>query len=175
MSTKANIRIYYSETQYFRQRWLLLILLVISAIAWYAFVSQIILGYDVGSQPGQDWMIWITWLAAGIGLPLLLYIIRLVVTVQEDQIEIKFYPLLDLCIEFESIHTAKQVEYSPIREFGGWGIRWGGKNKRAYNMSGNQGVELTMNDGKSILIGSQDSAKLAAIINREMRRLRQTK
>ena len=53
--------------------------------------------------------------------------------------------------------------YSALREYGGWGIRgWGGK--RAYNVSGNRGVELTLKDGHKVMIGSQRAEDLARAI-----------
>jgi hypothetical protein len=36
--------------------------------------------------------------------------------------------------------------------------------KRAYNISGNEGVELTLTDGRKVLIGSKRSKELAQII-----------
>ena len=44
--------------------------------------------------------------------------------------------------------------YNPIRDYGGWGIRWGTKGK-AYNVSGNRGLYLEFSDGKQLLIGLQ--------------------
>lgn len=53
--------------------------------------------------------------------------------------------------------------YSPLREYGGWGIRGFGSN-RAYNVSGNHGVELVLKDGRKVLIGSQRADDLALAI-----------
>ncbi|GAG70226.1 unnamed protein product, partial [marine sediment metagenome] len=41
-------------------------------------------------------------------------------------------------------------------------------NKRAYNISGNQGVGLTLKNGENILIGSQNPDELARIISRRV-------
>ncbi|MHC4643443.1 MAG: hypothetical protein ACYS32_17515, partial [Planctomycetota bacterium] len=55
--------------------------------------------------------------------------------------------------------------YKPILEYGGWGIRcsFTGKGK-AYNVSGNKGVQLVFTNGKKLLIGSQQPDDLAAAI-----------
>ena len=44
---------------------------------------------------------------------------------------------------------AEARTYAPLREYGGWGIR-GLSRKRAYNVSGNRGVELSLVDGRKL-------------------------
>ena len=46
-------------------------------------------------------------------------------------------------------------KYSPILEYGGWGIRFG-RNGKAFNMRGNYGIQIVKKDGKRILIGTQN-------------------
>jgi hypothetical protein len=55
--------------------------------------------------------------------------------------------------------------YRPIRDYGGWGVRFGPRG-RAYNVSGNRGVEITLANGKRVLVGSQRADDLAAAIAR---------
>jgi hypothetical protein len=54
--------------------------------------------------------------------------------------------------------------YRPIRDYGGWGIRYG-RGGKAYNVSGNRGVMLELSDGQKLLIGSQRPEELANAIN----------
>ena len=54
--------------------------------------------------------------------------------------------------------------YSLLKDYGGWGIRYGRKGK-AYNVSGNKGVLLTLADGKNGLIGSKNHEVLCSAIN----------
>jgi hypothetical protein len=56
-------------------------------------------------------------------------------------------------------------KYSPLREFGGWGIRFAPGKKRAYSVSGNKGVELELSDGMHVLIGSQRPEELTQMID----------
>tara|TARA_B100001750_G_scaffold203907_1_gene179983 strand:+ start:4611 stop:4832 length:222 start_codon:yes stop_codon:yes gene_type:complete len=67
-------------------------------------------------------------------------------------------------LPFETIKKAAPVTYRPIRDYGGWGIRYGSKGK-AYNVSGNQGVLLEFTKSKPILIGSQKPQDLSTAIN----------
>lgn len=64
------------------------------------------------------------------------------------------FPLYRRVIRIADITRAEAVTYSPLGEYGGWGIRGMGKNT-ALNASGNRGVRLTLRDGRRVLIGSQ--------------------
>jgi hypothetical protein len=47
-----------------------------------------------------------------------------------------------------------------LAEYGGWGVKgFSGKN-RAYNISGNIGLQLTLKNGYKILIGTNNQEKL---------------
>jgi hypothetical protein len=63
-------------------------------------------------------------------------------------------------ISLDQVRTARTVEYDPIRDFGGYGVR-SGLRGQAYIARGNRGVELEVQDGRKVLIGSQDPARLA--------------
>jgi hypothetical protein len=54
--------------------------------------------------------------------------------------------------EIDQIHVRK---YSPILEYGGWGIRVGLRNGRAYNVRGNYGIQIVKKNGKRLLLGTQ--------------------
>jgi len=51
--------------------------------------------------------------------------------------------------------------YSPILDYGRWGIRYGWRGK-AYNVSGNRGVIFVLPGGETLLIGSQRPEELAS-------------
>ena len=55
------------------------------------------------------------------------------------------------------------MTYSPLVEYGGWGIRGWGKNV-ALNARGNRGVRLMLMDGRRVLVGSQRAEELAAAL-----------
>ncbi len=70
------------------------------------------------------------------------------------------FPMYRRVIALTDIARAEPVTYSPLREYGGWGIRGMGENA-ALNARGNRGVRLTLTDGRRVLIGSQRSRELA--------------
>jgi hypothetical protein len=53
-------------------------------------------------------------------------------------------------------------------EYGGWGIRYGRKG-RAYNVSGNMGLDLTLKPSKSFLIGTQTPDSIRYAMEKLMR------
>ncbi len=52
------------------------------------------------------------------------------------------------------------LTYSPIKDYGGWGIRYG-RGGKAYNVRGNRGVQLQLANGQRLLIGSQRPEELS--------------
>lgn len=73
------------------------------------------------------------------------------------------FPLYRRRIPLTEILRAEAVTYSPLGEYGGWGIRGMGENT-ALNARGNRGVRLTLADGRRVLIGSQRPEALAAAL-----------
>jgi len=169
MNTESE-KISFREVQYFRQRWILLLTLAAVGATWYSFILQIVLGQEFGANASPDWMMWLIWLIVGIGLPLLIYKANLVIEVKRDYLFIQFVPFTSRKIRFDEIKHIEARTYNPILEYGGWGIRWGFGNKRAYNISGNQGVDLTLNNGENVLLGSQNPDELASIVSRRVER-----
>lgn len=70
-------------------------------------------------------------------------------------------------ISFQDVQSMESVTYSPMREFGGWGLRGSGK-KRAWTSRGNQAVVLHLKDGRQVYIGSDEPTKLEGRIRNAM-------
>lgn len=62
-------------------------------------------------------------------------------------------------IKWNEIKKYKVVEYSAIKEYGGWGYR---RNKKgvAFNPSGNKGFKIYFKDGNELLIGTRKPEEL---------------
>ncbi|MDQ5857935.1 MAG: hypothetical protein M3542_06615 [Acidobacteriota bacterium] len=88
-----------------------------------------------------------------------LLLMRLTTTVTPDAISIKYGLLYRTRVPLSEVARAEAVEYAPIREYGGWGIR-GSSRRRALNARGNRGVLLTRADGRTLLVGSQRPREL---------------
>ena len=63
-------------------------------------------------------------------------------------------------IQIGEIREQAVRRYDPVGEFGGWGIRHGRDGSRAYNARGNMGVQLLLQDGGRMLLGSQRPQEL---------------
>jgi len=80
--------------------------------------------------------------------------------VYEDEIKVQFgrlFPYYTKRIPRDEIRSVQTVTYKPIREAGGWGIRFGrhdGETSFYLNARGDQGVMLER-EGKPIIIGTQ--------------------
>lgn len=59
-----------------------------------------------------------------------------------------------------TIRSAEPVTYAPVAEYGGYGVRSGPRG-RAYIARGTEAVQLELEDGSKILLGSQHAAELA--------------
>ena len=145
----------------------MLIIYGAAALIWYSFIQQIIIGQPLGTNPGPDWLIWLLWILIGIGLPVLFHNMTLTVEVWDDHLAIRYFPFVNRKIPLSDIKRVEAKVYQPIREYGGWGIRgWG--NRKAYNVSGNQGVELEFRIGQQLMIGSQKPQKLALALESKL-------
>jgi hypothetical protein len=102
-----------------------------------------------------------------IAIAVLFSLLKLETEVRTDGLYVRFFPFH---INFK-IFTAEDLSehyartYRPILEYGGWGIRCGWRGGRAYNVSGNKGVQLVLKDGKHLLIGSQRAEELAEALS----------
>lgn len=156
----------YREVNSAKPAWIWPILIFAAGLVWYGFFEQVVGGRPFGDNPGPDWVIWVSWLLAGIGLPVFLVVARLIVTVGRDDVTIRWFPLWTRRVPLSDIAECEVQKYSPILQYGGWGIRYGGPDRGwAYTLSGNQGVFLRTSSGKNLLIGSETPQRLAAAID----------
>jgi len=154
----------FREEQRFRQWWVWVIVVVPAALAWWPFIRQIVQGEPIGHNPAPDWLVWVIWLFIGLGLPLLFGRISMVVEVTGDAVRVHYRPLARRTIALGEIEHVEARTYNPVKEYGGWGIKGWSKDKMAYNVSGNRGVELTLTGGRSVMLGSRRADELAAVI-----------
>jgi hypothetical protein len=149
--------ILFSETQRFTQWWIWGLLLGSSAIVLVTIYQQV----STDAVSSSLWLaLAVTLLALGLFLSM-----RLETQLHREGIRVRLFPLhlRHREIPWSAIEKAYLRTYSPIREFGGWGLRFGPKGK-AYNVSGNQGLQLELRNGKKLLIGTQKSEELRIIL-----------
>jgi len=176
----ASPDVRFREVQRFRQTvlWLILglSLLLPLAIFGHAIYQQIILRQPWGNDPISDSMliaITAAILLTDVGMALLFYSARLVTEVRTDGAFYRFFPFHRSFrrVPMARVRHVAATTYSPIGEYGGWGIRrgWPGTGRgKAYNISGNRGGLFEFTDGQTLLIGSQRPEEFARAIEQAM-------
>ncbi len=156
--------ILFREVQRWRDVWWVMLLVFgLAALQWWIVLSQVVGGVPVGNNPASDGMAFLFALIFGLGLPLFFVWLHMVVEVWPDAVVVRYRPFVNRRVPIGQIRHVEPRVYGPLREYGGWGIRgWGGRV--AYNVSGNTGVELTLVDGRRVLLGTQRAAELAEAI-----------
>ncbi len=101
--------------------------------------------------------------ATGIGLALREFVFPLHTAVLPQEIQVRFGRRTRFRIPLRNVVRAYARTYQPLREYGGWGIRVG-PSGRAFNMRGNQGVQLELRSGQRVLLGSDRADALAETI-----------
>ncbi len=153
---------FYQEVQRFRQLWLWALVAGVAGVSIWSFVVEIILGRPVGENPAPDVAASIIGVVFGLGLPAFFCAANLTVRVCADGLYYRYFPLhwKFRRIAPEELAGFAAHTYRPLRDYGGWGVRWGQAGK-AYNVSGNRGVMLDLADGRKLLIGSQNPEQMA--------------
>ena len=157
-------KVLFKEEQQFRQWWWIVLILgtTIPAMVMciYALYQQVVRGIQVGDSPAPNGVM----ILGFIFLCIMLwgyFKLKLEVWIDANGIHYRFFPLIikNKLISKEQIQRFEIRKYNPILDYGGWGVRrgFGRKWQRAYNVSGNIGLQLYLTDGKKVLFGTQRS------------------
>ena len=147
------------ENQRFRQWWLVIIaailILGISLSIFYEYQDHGILGSGIVS------------LAIVIFIFGMLFSLKLETRINAEGVFTQFQPLPFFQKKFywNQIEKIYVRTYSPLTEYGGWGVRGFGKAK-AYNVSGDKGIQIVTKDGYRFLIGTKKPEKARKVIER---------
>lgn len=90
---------------------------------------------------------------------------KLETEIRTDGIYVRFIPFHRTVKKYawSDLEMVEVRKYSPIAEYGGWGLRGVGKN-RAFNISGSTGIQLVTKKGAKLLIGTQRPEDAQAVI-----------
>lgn len=115
------------------------------------------------------------WLGAALLLltAFILNLLRLRVRVEEEYVRVRlgwWFPLFWRSLPLAKIQEVRPITYRPIRDAGGWGLRFGrfeGRFCQYWNARGNRGVLVVLTDGL-VVLGSQEPDALAEAIRNAM-------
>lgn len=147
------MKILFKEEQKFTQWWLWLVLLVSFVFPLGIILKEI---YDGASLN-------ILFISTPIPVVILLFLsMNLKTEISDSIIKMSYFPfLVKKNVKWEEVKTAKVVNYGFV---GGWGIRLWTKYGTVYNVRGNKGLAIELNDGKKFLIGTQKPEELQKVI-----------
>ena len=151
--------IIFSEKQKFNHKWLWIILFFLAIIP----ISLLVFGKDFKLVASGDY-IGVTVMLLPI---ILIYLAELRVEVSEDGLKYQFFPfhIKVYEIRFADIDSFKELIYSPLKDYGGWGMKYSFSGT-AYNVSGNKGVKIFLKNGKKVLFGTQKPHKFFEALNK---------
>lgn len=149
----------FEEKQRFNQWWLF----AIFALVLFVLIGGIYEnseGFRSFENPGL-----ILSFFAGIFPMVFILLLRLDTRIDQEGITTKFYPMgfSRKFFPWEKIDMVYVRKYSPIAEYGGWGIR-GIRRRKAYNVAGNIGIQIVTPDNKTFLIGTQQPDAAKAVV-----------
>ena len=150
--------IIFSEKQKFNHKWLWIILFFLAIIP----ISLLVFGKDFKLVASGDY-IGVTVML----LPIIIYLAELRVEVFEDGLKYQFFPfhIKVYEIRFADIDSFKELIYSPLKDYGGWGMKYSFSGT-AYNVSGNKGVKIFLKNGKKVLFGTQKPYEFFEALNK---------
>lgn len=95
-----------------------------------------------------------------------IFLVRLETRISEEGISIQFFPFIrkPRLYPWEALSKVYVREYSPLGEYGGWGLRYSLQNGKAYNIKGNKGLQLELKDGHKLLIGTQKMDEIQQVL-----------
>ncbi|HEY4540502.1 MAG TPA: hypothetical protein VIG94_10925 [Faecalibacter sp.] len=85
------------------------------------------------------------------------------ITSEAIKIRITPFNVFNKTIYWNEVRKVEVVQYSAIKEYGGWGYRVRGKGK-AINPSGDKGLKIHLKSGNHILLGTRKADELAAFL-----------
>ena len=151
----------FKEEQRFTQLWLIALIITIAMLLTIVFTKKFI--------NGKMGFLKYLWALSVVLIPCaLIFIIKLKTRIDEIGIHYQFYPihLKMKIIPWKDIEYAQTRIYNALPEYGGWGLNFLGKKGRAINIKGNIGIQLTLNNNKRILIGTQKKFDADNVIDR---------
>lgn len=169
-------KILFREEQQFREWWWIVLILGITipliVFSIYALYQQTVRGIPVGDNPAPNFVS-IIMLLGSIILIWFYFSLKLEVWIDQEGIHYRFFPLIakNKLISKEEIQRFEIRKYNPILDYGGWGTKGSylSKKGKAFNVSGDIGLQLYLTNGKKVLFGTQRSQAMMYATNEMMK------
>ncbi len=156
-------KIIFQEEQSFVNTWMWYLILGIGVLS----IGGTVLGW-IYSQDSEGIIgLIIATITVG-GVMLLLYTSKLYVTIDQNTLYYRYPPFVnsEKKITKEDVKEMYVRKYKPILEYGGYGYRFRFRSGRAMNVAGDVGLQLTFENGKRLLIGTQKRDAMEQAVRR---------
>lgn len=159
--------ILFFEKQKPSQWWIILIIIFYTLFLSYLVYSQVFKGVPFLGFEIPDNVLLVLWAIFGLVVPIGFFTAELNIMIKNDGIYIKYFPFHwdYIKIPLEDIDDFEEITYNPLKDYGGWGIRYGAKGN-AFNAHGNKGVNIKTSYSRDLLIGSQKTEELFKAIKK---------
>jgi hypothetical protein len=159
----------FREIQKFPLRRVAVALLVPPSILTLLLLWQVVLGHQWNGQSLSNgdvifWTIflWLVWLR--------LITVRLITKVTSGRLEVKLRGLWrKRRISLADFRSVEIINFDPVRDYGGYGIRSIAGGGKAWLADSTTGVSLTLVDGKTVVIATHRPGELAAALQQSVR------
>jgi len=141
------MKVKFTEIQKFTQWWVWFILVLLLALPVCAFLSG---GISDGLKASPIILVLI-----------LFYLLKLKTEVNDKGITMSFYPFVNKFVQWPEVKFVSVINYGFV---GGWGIRLWTIYGTVYNVCGNKGMLIELNNGKTFVIGTQKEEELKRVL-----------
>ncbi|MCP1715438.1 hypothetical protein J2T58_001303 [Methanocalculus alkaliphilus] len=152
----------FHETQYFRHPVIIAIVGGTATVTWYTFITEV-----QELKPLQLFILG----TIGIIVPLLFLTLRLETHVSSAGIRYRMPPVVrkERTITWSDLEKADLTTVRPIRDCGGWGIRFCRGQGIAYLVSGADVLRCTLRSGQKVLLGTKRGGEMMAAVEAHQR------
>ena len=162
----------FKEEQRFTQLWLIVLLSVSVFVPIVIIIQEYTKEGATLSTAG-----FIKSIVLIVGSILLIFVFKLTTRIDEKGVHYQFFPFHFKLktIEWKEMKKAFVRTYSPITEYGGWGLKggWSKARGKAINVSGDIGIQLELANGKKLLIGTQKKTEAERVLETYKTKLHQ--
>ena len=135
---------------------------------WLALAIPLALGlvsfFMVDRVPAPTGLKWLVLVVPAILTMVIFALLRLETHLDKEGISYRLYPMSWRRVAWAEIKSAHVRKYSPLGEYGGWGIRGLSTSNYAYNVAGSYGLQLELHNGHRVLLGTQQPEALRQFI-----------
>jgi hypothetical protein len=153
--------IIFEETQGATRKSVIDFLKILTGLLLAAFVFNLI--YQKGTFTGVTGALCIGFIVSALGI--VVTNTKMVTQIRDDGIYVRFPPFQNGYQKFlwKDIRQVYIRRYNAVNEYMGWGIKTGPMGK-GYTVAGEMGIQIVLKNNYKILIGTQQSEKVDAIL-----------